>query len=105
MQTIGSRSYTNMALTAVILLLLALVVQPYLSIPQAQAQISGSMSSVDQSPSRTSTTNPGVENAAATRDVAAALKDVAAALKEQATAQKEIGRALFKLSSADTTAK
>ena len=100
MRSISSLTYTNVSLTVLILLLLALVVRPLVSFPTAHA------ADLDTSPDmgrnaaqsrKMADLNPNADNAAAMREVAAAIREVAGAINKSATAQADIATAFGKL--------
>ena len=98
MQTIHSRTYTNVALTVLILMALVLLVRPYVSLPKANA------ASEDQAarPSRSVLLDPNAAVADGLRDIASANKEIAAATREAAKAQAEVAKAIGRLSESAT---
>lgn len=91
MQTVKNRVYTNVALTAVIILLALQLLMPLVSAPDAQAQTGEFNESREVAAAHVS--------AAATREVAAANRDIAKAIDKSAKAQQDIARSIDKLSS------
>ena len=95
MRTINSRTYTNVALTGIILLLAALLIRPFVSVESAHAAGSGDGIRGQRRP----TSEYGqIEIAKATRESAAASQAIAVAIGEAAKSQHEIARALVRLS-------
>lgn len=95
MKSIQTRTYTNVALTAIIILLALLLIRPYALAPQAYAQMDEPRN-VQQT--RTlATLNPNADNAKATEQVAAATREIASAIREAAKSQEQIAQALLKL--------
>jgi hypothetical protein len=91
MQTIHSRTYTNVALTVLIILLLAVLVRPYVGLPKAQA------ASGDFSDGSTRTLNPYGEASAALREIAKSNQEIASAVRETAKAQREVAESIHGL--------
>lgn len=108
MRSIHSLTYTNVALTVLILLLSAVLVKPYLTMPAAQAQssLSENFRKADpmeekrssQQEAKVAQLNPNADNAAALREIAAAAREIADAIREGAKSQGEVAKALGKLS-------
>lgn len=98
MQTIHSRTYTNVALTVLILLLLVLVARPYTGLEKAYA---GSLTD-ESSASKSSTAfkDPFTDATAALREIAVSNKDIASAIRETAKSQADVARALAALGAA-----
>lgn len=95
MRTIHSRTYTNVALTMLIILLLAVLARPYVGLPKANA------ASGDSERQRTNMlADPNAELAAATREVANSNKEIAVAIRETAKAQQEVARSISGLANA-----
>lgn len=101
MQTIHSRTYTNVALTALILLLLVLALRPYVSAPTAYASAAdltiSASGGLDPAKKAALLEDPYAGVAAALREVAAANKDVAAAIRETAKSQDNVAKAISAL--------
>ncbi|HOE97112.1 MAG TPA: hypothetical protein PK847_11070 [Candidatus Sumerlaeota bacterium] len=96
MKSIETRTYTNVVLTVLALLLLVLVAQPYVSLPAAHAQLD--LSRNEQQSDKLNSVEPLADQAAATREVAAANLKIAEAITKAAAAQSEIAAALARLS-------
>ena len=101
MQTIHSRTYTNVALTALILLLLVLALRPYVSAPSAYASAANltvsDTGTLDPTKKAALLEDPYAGVAAALREVAASNKDIAAAIRETAKSQESVGKAISSL--------
>ena len=95
MQTINSRTYTNVALTVVMLLLAALLIRPYVSVPSAHAQ---GYNEKKKGKSRPTSEYGQIEIAKATSKTAQASIQIAEAIRESAKSQQEIAGALKRLS-------
>ena len=95
MQTIHTRTYTNVALTVIILLLLVLAARPYLGIPGAYAADDS-----DLRAGRRVNVEPNAEIAAAIRDASKSAQEIATAVRETAKAQQEVAHAIERLSGA-----
>jgi hypothetical protein len=95
MQTIHSRTYTNVALTVLILLLLALVVRPYLALPTAQA--SPGDTGLNASGNITPQLDPAAAVAQALRELAGTNREIASAIRETGKAQNEVAQSIARL--------
>ena len=100
MRTIATRTYTNVVLTLIALVLAALLLQPYVALPTAQAQFDEPERNVQQSRAA-ATLNSNVDNADATREVAQANRGIAKAIAEAAKAQSQIAKAIERLASSN----
>lgn len=104
MQTIHSRTYTNVALTVLIILLLILGLRPYVSMPAAYAGASSLTLTDNSSPSEKKRSalldDPYSGVADALREVALSNKDVAAAIRETAKSQDNVAKAISSLGAA-----
>ena len=94
MRTIESRTYTNVALTVLILLFLALVIRPYFTLPKAYATDFG-----DESDFRSkSVPLSGIVDAnKGLSEIAGSNKEIAAAIRETAQAQQAVAKAIAQL--------
>jgi hypothetical protein len=102
MRTIKSQTYTNVALTVLIVLMTAMVLKPYFSAPKAQADgvesvLGNTKIRNAQQNSRAGDVNSQELNAAATEKVAAANERIASALQESARNQGRIADAITRL--------
>lgn len=104
MQTLHTRTYTNVALTVLILLLLVLAVRPYVSLPTAQAEsfTMGAEPPRDDHKSEL-LKDPYAGVAAALRELATSNKDIAAAIRETAQSQSAVAKAIQSLGASATT--
>lgn len=100
MQTIQSRLYTNVILTAIAILLAVLALAPYLPMSTPAFAIEPIMRNQQQR-ARNAQVQGAVfdEFAKATLSVAEANKDIARAIREAAKSQKDIAKAIDKLGS------
>lgn len=103
MQTIHSRTYTNVALTVLILLMLALVARPYVSLPKAYAGSLDSLTSKTPQDDKTMLDGQGAQIRSALlvdpyADVAKALREIAASNKEVADAIRETAKSQYEVS-------
>lgn len=97
MQTIHSRTYTNVALTVLIVLMLLVLARPYLGLPSAHA-LERTDDSDDNNRTRISTLlEPNQAMVAAIRDVARSKEQIAAAVQETAKAQQNVADAIKSL--------
>ena len=96
MRRIHTRTYTNLMLTAVAVLLGVLALAPRLPPPAATAQLTGTLSASDNSEQsrKIAQLNPNADNATAQMEIAKANREIADALRKQAEAQKEMARSL-----------
>ncbi len=92
MTTMTTRTYTNVALTAIILLLLALVARPYISAPEAHAQLIPERNR--QQKEKLASVEPLAINAEATKEIAEANRQIARSIQELAAVHKELAKAL-----------
>lgn len=97
MRTITTQTYTNVALTVLILLLAVLVARPYMGSTQAHADGFGRN---QQQNNRAGDINSQELNAAATDRVADANQKIAEAINKSAQAQRAIADAINGLASA-----
>ena len=95
MKTITTRTYTNVALTVIMLLLLFLTVKPLISIPAAHAQLDSKRNA--QQTSKISAVDAVSVNAEATREIAQANREIAKAIDKLANTHKDVARALTRL--------
>lgn len=104
MRTIGSRTYTNVALTAIVVLFLVMALQSLVSVPTARAEFNWDdedtgLERNKAQRAKAAALMPNVAEAAkATREVAQANREIAKAIKDAAKAQREIAQAILKLS-------
>lgn len=103
MKTVASRTYTNVALTVLIILLAVLAFRPYLPGSSAYAldmDRDTETTRYDRNAQQqrvAQSLNSQEQNAEATREVAAATRDVAQAIRESAAAQEKIAQSLMQL--------
>jgi len=97
MQTIHTRTYTNVALTVLIILLLAVLVHPYIGLPKAQA---ASPDYGEGSAGNTRMLNPYGDVSVALREIAKSNQEIASAIRESGKAQREVAESIHGLGAA-----
>jgi methyl-accepting chemotaxis protein len=101
MRHLDTRTYTNVALTVLIVLLAIMIAQPYVSLPTAQAQLESRLESDRNAQQRRAAESfsPSLDKlAGATEQVAEANRDIAKAIRESAEAQTKIAKSIGSLS-------